>query len=145
MSMIGRITEFRKSFYPQVAEQEWCDWRWQLRNRIRDLEGLERILELSDSERQAVQRRTDTLPVGITPYYLALMDVDNLQDPLRRTMVPTLKEFQVMPYEWVDPLGEEAHSPVSGLVHTYPNKVLFSGDRILCNLLSILHAVTFRW
>ena len=122
---MGAKRNFEDPFFQQAKEREWCDWRWQLRNRIRDLQGLERVLELSDSERQAIQRRTDTLPVGITPYYLALMDADNLQDPLRRTMVPTLNEFHVMPYERVDPLGEEAHSPVPGLVHTYPGKVLF--------------------
>lgn len=101
------------------------DWHWQLRNRVRDLPGIERVLDLTDSEREAIRRRTGMLPLGITPYYLSLMDPTDANDPLRRTMVPTLEEFDVMPYELADPLGEEAHSPLPGLVHTYPHKVLF--------------------
>jgi lysine 2,3-aminomutase len=65
------------------------------------------------------------LPLGITPYYAALLDPDNAQDPLRRTKIPTLAEFEQQGDECADPLGEDAHSPLPGLVHTYPDKVLF--------------------
>ena len=59
---------FRKAFFPEVSDQEWNDWRWQARNRFRSLEQLERILDLSDDERQALQKGGTLLPVSITPY-----------------------------------------------------------------------------
>lgn len=120
-----RVEAFRDRFYPEVSRERWTDWRWQLRHRIRDLAGAERLFTLSDSERAAIERRRDMLPLGITPYYAALLDPDCPEDPLRRTKIPTLAEFERHGDETSDPLGEEAHSPVPGLVHTYPDKVLF--------------------
>src|SRR5260221_14123780 len=65
---IGKATnEFRKRCFPAATVQDWNDWRWQTRNRIRTLEALERILQLSDDERSAIERHTGSLPVGITP------------------------------------------------------------------------------
>lgn len=104
---------------------DWGDWHWQMRNRIRDLAGLERWFELSDGEREAVRRRAGALPVGITPYYADLIDPADPSDPLRKTMIPRLEEYAVQPWEHRDPLGEEDHEVVPGLVHTYPHKVLF--------------------
>lgn len=119
----GRAT-FRAKWYPGVSHREWNDWRWQLRNRICDMAGLERIFELSDDERAAVQRRSDALPVGFTPYMASLIHPSGPSDPMRRTMIPVQAEFERAPDERADPLGEDAHSPVPGLVHTYPDKVL---------------------
>ena len=120
--------DFRRRHYPQASEAEWADWRWQLRHRIHDLPGLERLLELTDDERAAIQRRLDApggmLPLGLTPYYAQLLHPTDPTDPLRRTMVPALDEFEVSADECDDPLGEDAHSPMPGLVHTYPDKVL---------------------
>ncbi len=120
-----RVQKFRKKFYADVSAKEWRDWRWQLRHRIRDLDGLERLIPLTDDEREAVRRRQGALPVGFTPYYAALIDPDDAADPIRKTMIPTTAEFIRSPGEMDDPLGEDPHSPVPGLVHTYPDKVLF--------------------
>lgn len=111
--------------FSAVSSSDWNDWRWQLRNRIRTLEGLERILKLTDDEREAVRRGRSSLPLGITPYYASLLDPDDANQPLRRTMVPVMAELTRAPGEFDDPLGEDKHSPVPGLVHTYPDKVLF--------------------
>jgi lysine 2,3-aminomutase len=100
--------------------RSWNDWRWQLRNSVRDLPGVERILKLTANERKAILR--GRLPLGITPYYAGLLDRSR---PLRRTMIPVLAELERSPDEWNDPLGEESHTPVPGLVHTYPDKALF--------------------
>jgi lysine 2,3-aminomutase len=116
---------FRARCFPDATLADWNDWRWQLRNRVRNLDGLERTLRLSDEEREAVRRLGDRLPVGITPYYASLLDALDAQDPLRRTMVPVLGEFEESPGEADDPLGEDAHMPVPGLVHRYPDRVLF--------------------
>ena len=116
---------FRQRCFPAVSPAEWSDWRWQLRNRIRNVAGLERVLQLSDEERAAVERLGDRLPVGITPYYASLLDAKDPGDPLRRTMVPVMGEFELSPGEEADPLHEDADMPVPGLVHRYPDRVLF--------------------
>lgn len=104
---------------------EWSDWRWQLRNRIRDLAGLERVLRLSEDERAALSPYAGRLPIGITPYYASLIDPDCPTQPLRRTVVPTTAEFLIAVWESIDPLCEDINSPVPGLVHRYPDRVLF--------------------
>jgi len=116
---------FRRTWYPEANRREWSDWRWQLRSRIRDLDGLARIVSLTREEEDAVRRLGGHLPVGITPYYAALMDPKDRHDPIRRTMVPTTTEFLVTPGEADDPLHEDGHMPVPGLVHRYPDRVLF--------------------
>ncbi len=121
---VSRTTRFRRRFYPEIGLREWNDWRWQLRHRITDLEGLDRILSLSPDERAAVQR-LERLPLGLTPYYASLLDPDDPTQPLRRTKIPSTTEFVRHPGEYDDPLGEEAHRVAPGLVHTYPDKVLF--------------------
>ncbi|RJP37154.1 MAG: KamA family radical SAM protein [Phycisphaerales bacterium] len=105
--------------------REWNDWRWQLRHRIRDLEGLEEAFRLTDDERLAVERIGGHLPVGITPYYARLIRADDPDDPIRRTMVPQTGELVQGPGEADDPLAEDSHMPVPGLVHRYPDRVLF--------------------
>ncbi len=117
--------ELQQRCFPTASDAEWNDWRWQLRNRIRDLKGLERALQLTAAEREAVVRLGDRLPVGITPYYASLMNAQDAHDPLRLTMVPVLGEFERSPGEEEDPLHEDDDMPVPGLVHRYPDRVLF--------------------
>jgi len=124
--LISKQSEaFRRRVFPGSRQLDWNDWQWQLRNRIRDLAGLERVFRLSEDERQTVMRIGGRLPVGITPYYAALIDPDDPADPLRKTMIPTRAEFTRTAGEADDPLGEDHHSPVPGLVHRYPDRVLF--------------------
>ncbi len=117
--------DFRKRFFPQASRAEWNDWRWQIRNRIKSLKELQRIFVLSEDETSAVSRHTGSLPVGITPYYASLMSRDDAQDPLRRTHIPVGTEFIKTPGEFEDPLGEDHDAAVPGLVHRYPDRVLF--------------------
>ncbi|MEX0641294.1 MAG: KamA family radical SAM protein [Pirellulales bacterium] len=119
-----RTREFRRRFFPDVTNRQWNDWRWQSRKRIRSLHQLEEMLVLSQDERQALTRGGSMLPVGITPYYLSLIDRRDANDPLRRTVVPVTSEFLRTAGEADDPLGEDGHSPVPGLVHRYPDRVL---------------------
>lgn len=124
--VVGAAAEaFRRQHFPTTSAVEWSDWRWQLRNRIRNLQGLERVFDLSADERSAVERLGDRLPVGITPYYASLLAAGDPSDPLRRTMVPVMDEFSVSPSEAEDPLNEDGDMPVPGLVHRYPDRVLF--------------------
>jgi lysine 2,3-aminomutase len=119
-----RSREFLARFYPEATVDDWCDWRWQNRHRVRTLADLERMLVLSEDERAAIKRHTGALPVGITPYYASLLSPDDAGQPLRRTVVPVLGEYEVSRGEAEDPLGEDTHSPVPGLVHRYPDRVL---------------------
>lgn len=119
-----RTRSFRKAYFPEATDKDWNDWRWQLRNRIRSLDQLARILVLEENERDALQRGGAMLPFAITPYYLSLVDRYDSSQPLRRTIVPSTGEFLKTPGEADDPLGEDGHSPVPGLVHRYPDRVL---------------------
>ncbi len=107
------------------SAREWNDWRWQLRHRIRDLAGLDAAFSLTDDERSAIERIGGHLPVGITPYYARLIDPNDPADPIRLTMVPQTGELEQGPGEADDPLAEDSHMPVPGLVHRYPDRVLF--------------------
>jgi lysine 2,3-aminomutase len=120
-----RSNAFRRRFFPAASLAEWNDWRWQSRHRITKLAQLEGMLVLSADERAALVQGESMLPVGITPYYLSLVSADDAQDPLRRTVIPVTAELVRMPGEADDPLGEDAHMPVPGLVHRYPDRVLF--------------------
>ena len=116
---------FRKTFFPGASVAEWSDWRWQVRQRVRDLAGLSRILRLSPGEESAIRRHSGSLPVGITPYYLTLFDREDPTQGLRRTHVPVEDEYLRLPGEADDPLGEDHDAAVPGLVHRYPDRVLF--------------------
>jgi lysine 2,3-aminomutase len=120
-----KTAEFRRRVFPNTTDEQWNDWHWQLRNRIVNLTELERLLHLSDDERQAIERHQGPLPISITPYYAGLLDSNNPQHPLRRTVVMTEGEYLFSPEEKADPLGEDNHSPVPNLVHRYPDRVLF--------------------
>jgi lysine 2,3-aminomutase len=120
-----RTEAFRREFYPGVATTQWNDWRWQWRNRIRDGAGLGRILSLAPRERAVLGEGGTALPLSITPYYASLLDRGDPDQPLRRTVVPTVHELARSPGEAGDPLAEDADSPVPGLVHRYPDRVLF--------------------
>lgn len=120
-----RTRAFMARVFPDATDAEWNDWKWQLRHRIRDLRMLERAFTLTVDERHTVHELGDRLPVGVTPYYAALIDPDDPRDPLRKTMIPVGDEFTHEPSEMEDPLAEDADMPVPGLVHRYPDRVLF--------------------
>lgn len=122
MTNVGNVNKTRHPAFAGIAASDWNDWRWQLRHRLRDLAGLERVFDLTAGERAAVVRLDARLPLGVTPYYAerALRSA-----ALRTSILPALAEFDAHPGEHEDPLGEEAHHVAPGLVHTYPDKALF--------------------
>jgi lysine 2,3-aminomutase len=120
-----RAESFRQRVFPEASDREWNDWTWQLRHRIRSLQGLEHAFRLSEDERQTVIELGERLPVGLTPFYASLVDPDNPNCPLRRTMIPVADEFSLERGEDEDPLNEDGDMPVPGLVHRYPDRVLF--------------------
>jgi lysine 2,3-aminomutase len=120
----SRARAFRKRFFPNVTHKEWNDWRWQLRNRICDLATLGRMIRLSEDERHAMGAG-GSLPLAITPHYMSLIDPWNPGQALRRTVVPSVHECFRSVGEADDPLHEDEDSPVPGIVHRYPDRVLF--------------------
>ena len=116
---------FRNRFYPSVTTSQWNDWRWQIRNRITTVSGLERMIRLSIEEQVAMKGGAMSLPVSVTPYYASLLDGIDPRQALRRTVIPTTGEILHSPGESQDPLEEDRDSPVPGLVHRYPDRVLF--------------------
>jgi lysine 2,3-aminomutase len=116
---------FRQRFFPQTTVEDWCDWRWQMRSRIRSLAQVEQVFQISADERAALAQHKTGLPVGITPYYASIMGLDDPSEPLRRTHVPVEQEYLKTPGEADDPLSEDQDTTIPGLVHRYPDRMLF--------------------
>ncbi|NMC78637.1 MAG: lysine 2,3-aminomutase [Chloroflexi bacterium] len=113
----------RAPLYQDVPDEKWNDWRWQLSNRLNSVKEFEQVLHLTDSERKALSA-DGLFRVDITPYFVSLIDPDDPDDPIRRQVVPTAAEIQPFTGMMEDSLAEDRHSPVPGLVHRYPDRVL---------------------
>src|SRR5512136_75221 len=107
-----------------VLDEKWFDWRWQLANRLNSAEELGEIIRLTDSEKQALNAR-GLFRVDITPYFASLIDPDDPNCPVRKQVIPTARELEKFESQMEDSLAEDRHSPVPGLVHRYPDRVLF--------------------
>jgi lysine 2,3-aminomutase len=106
-----------------VPAREWQSWRWQLSHRLSSVDELERVIRLTPEEREALSS-SRRLRVDVTPYFASLMDPDDLHCPIRRQVIPTATELAPFEAEMADSLAEEEQSPVPGLVHRYPDRVL---------------------
>ncbi len=113
----------RAPAFADLPDEKWQDWRWQLSHRLNSIQDFEQIIKLTESERKALNQH-DLFRVDITPYFASLMDPDNPQDPIRKQILPTAGEILPFTGEMEDSLAEDAHSPVPGLVHRYPDRVL---------------------
>ncbi|MBI4772278.1 MAG: KamA family radical SAM protein, partial [Chloroflexi bacterium] len=119
-------TEFRSRRAPRYAsvpDDKWNDWRWQLSNRLNSVDELSEIIALTTSEKQALAA-THLFRVDITPYFASLIDPDDPHDPIRKQVIPTGAELAPFTSMMEDSLAEDRHSPVPGLVHRYPDRVL---------------------
>jgi len=111
--------------FPEVSDAQWNDWRWQVRNRIETLEELKKYVTLSNEEEEGIRRALEKFRMAITPYYLSLIDWNDPYDPVRRQAIPTIEETHTAKADLLDPLHEDEDSPVPGLTHRYPDRVLF--------------------
>ena len=115
-----------RGFWSDVSESDWNDWRWQLKQRITSLEKLRRLLPtLTPEEYEGTLLANHKLALAITPYFFNLIDAGDENCPIRWQVVPRVQETHTAPWEMSDPCGEDSHSPVPGLVHRYPDRVLF--------------------
>lgn len=113
----------RAPAFADIPDEKWNDWRWQLSHRLNSVEDFEKILTLTESEKTALSQK-GLFRVDITPYFASLIDPDNPLDPIRKQIIPTAGEISPFTGEMEDSLAEDAHSPVPGLVHRYPDRVL---------------------
>ncbi len=112
-------------FDQNIAPTDWNNAAWQLRNRVTTLKQLQQHLTLSEEERAGVLLSGNKLAMSITPHYFNLMDAADPGCPIRRQVIPRIEETWEDPDEMSDPCGEDSHMPVPGLVHRYPDRVLF--------------------
>ncbi len=112
-------------YWPQESMARWSDSKWQLRNRVDSLTDLEARLHLTDVERAGALLAGHKLAMSITPHFFNLIDRDDPDCPIRRQVIPRIEEGWNAPEEVADPCGEDSHMPVPGLVHRYPDRVLF--------------------
>ena len=110
--------------FANVPESDWNDWKWQVRNRIETLEDLKKYVTLTPEEEDGVSKCLGTLRMAITPYYLSLINLNDPNDPVRKQAVPTAAELHQAEADLLDPLHEDTDSPVPGLTHRYPDRVL---------------------
>jgi lysine 2,3-aminomutase len=115
----------RKTMFPNVSDEQWNDWKWQVKNRIETLDELKKLLPLTEAEEIGVRESLKTLRMAITPYYLSLINLENPECSVRKQAIPTIAELKHSEGDLEDPLSEDEDAPVPGLTHRYPDRVLF--------------------
>ncbi|MBD2559995.1 KamA family radical SAM protein [Nostoc sp. UIC 10607] len=105
-------------------QERWNDWRWQMRHRLTKLEHFQKLLRLSATEEQGLLIAPEKFAVAVTPYFASLLDPEDPLCPLRLQVIPRQEELIVSTADMVDPCGEDNDTPVPGLVHRYPDRVL---------------------
>lgn len=120
-----RFSEVNRGFWNSITDVEWNDWRWQLKHRISSMEALEKQLKLTPEERAGVLFSNTKLALGITPYFFNLIDVNDPNCPIRRQVIPRIEEMDYQASDLADPCGEDHDMVAPGLVHRYPDRVLF--------------------
>lgn len=118
-----KFTSKRAPVFNDVPDEKWNDWRWQLSHRLNSLDEIEKVIPLTESERKALGS-PGLFRVDITPYFISLINPDDPNDPVRRQIIPTAEEILPFTGMMEDSLAEDRHSPVPGLVHRYPDRVL---------------------
>ena len=114
----------RNGLFADVPAEQWNDWKWQVRNRIETVEELKELIEITPEEEEGIRATLGRLRMAITPYYLSLIDLSDPHDPIRRQAIPTADELHQADADLLDPLHEDTDSPVKGLTHRYPDRVL---------------------
>ncbi|MEO1857271.1 MAG: KamA family radical SAM protein [Rubritalea sp.] len=120
-----QINSHAPGYWPAEALERWSDYKWQLRNRINSLEAIEERINLTREERSGILLSGNKLAMSITPHFMNLVDKDDPSCPIRRQIIPRIEETWDDASELSDPCGEDSHMPVPGLVHRYPDRVLF--------------------
>ncbi len=116
---------YAPGYWSSAKPEEWNDWRWQLRHSVKTLSQAENFLTLTQEEREGLLLTAHKLAFSITPHFFNLIDPNDPNCPIRRQVIPQGGEATISPGEMADPCGEDGDMPVPGLVHRYPDRVLF--------------------
>lgn len=111
--------------FSDVPAELWNDWKWQAKNRITNLAELKKYITLTDEEEKGIEKCLSAFRMAVTPYYLSLINLNDPDDPIRKQAIPSVDELYFAPEESADSLHEDTDSPVKGLTHRYPDRVLF--------------------
>jgi len=111
--------------FANVPAEQWNDWKWQAKNSVTTLSELKKYITLSEEDEKGIEQCLKTFRMAVTPYYLSLIDLDDPRDPIRLQCIPSAEELYFAPEESADSLHEDTDSPVKGLTHRYPDRVLF--------------------
>jgi lysine 2,3-aminomutase len=133
LSVSTRSSEFMHRYFPLTTIESWNDWKWQLRNAFTSIDDLKKIMKLTEKEIMAINNLKGRLPLRITPYFASLIYNTKPSHPLRRNVVPVVEELLETKSEQSDPLHEKSFSPVKGIVHRYPDRVLFTVTQVCSN------------
>jgi len=133
LSVSTRSSEFMHRYFPLTTIESWNDWKWQLRNAFTSIDDLKKIMKLTEKEIMAINNLKGRLPLRITPYFASLIYNTRPSHPLRRNVVPVVEELLESRSEQSDPLHEKSFSPVKGIVHRYPDRVLFTVTQVCSN------------
>lgn len=125
LELNDKYLERKKALFPDVTDEQWSDWKWQVKHRIKTVAELKKHLPLERSDQAGIDAVLERFRMAITPYYLTLIDPTNPHCPIRRQAVPGIEELMIGEHDQLDPLHEDADSPVPGLTHRYPDRVLF--------------------
>lgn len=120
--------EIAEKISPNARISNWKDWKWQLKHSIRDIKTFEKVtgIEFEESEMESLEKTIAKFPLSITPYYLSLIDTEDYRnDPFFKQSFPSPSELIIDKYDMKDPLAEDKDSPVPGITHRYPDRVLF--------------------
>ncbi len=118
------MNQQRQTLWPNISDEKWNDWNWQMSNRITDHKGLLESMSLPTEEAAQIKRCLENFRMAITPYYFSLMNSQDPECPIRKQAIPSIHELNKSSCDLDDPLHEEADSPVPGLTHRYPDRVL---------------------
>jgi len=127
------IIKMVENLDPDCSIENWNNWQWQLAHTIRDISNLEQLLgiKLGRDKRKQLEKTIERFPMRITPYYLSLIKTENYEnDPVFKQSVPNIAELNLSPYDIRDPLEEDKDSPTVGIVHRYPDRVLFNASNL---------------
>ncbi len=125
--------EIAEKITPNSNISNWKDWKWQLKHSVKTIEKFEFLTGITfpEKEKQVIKKTLDRFPLSITPYYLSLIDNQNYQnDPVFKQAFANIEELTVLKTDMADPLSEEHDSPVAGITHRYPDRVLFHVSNI---------------
>ncbi len=125
--------EIAKKIHEDSNISNWKDWKWQLKHSIKSVEEFENLIgiKFNDADREIFKATAEKFPISITPYYLSLIDTDDYKnDPVFKQSFADSRELLVQKHEMSDPLSEDVDSPVAGITHRYPDRVLFHVSNI---------------